>query len=217
MKRRRTDNGKNKQFKSLEVQKIEKIAARVINQKMTKIVDIKHYDTEQNLQFISNTGTIFNLSRTLTQGVANNQRIGDEVMVKSTFIRCFFRANLGSANYHSIRLVLFTWASPGDPVPTSILNPTTSTQDRHLGQVNETAAPLIRILRDDTHIMSSNAAHNIPLALNKKYFTNVGSKARWDNSGSNISGNVYLLAISDSAALDAPQLSFVSRVKYTDQ
>lgn len=217
MKRRRTDSGKNTQYKSMEVQKIEKIAARVINQKMTKIVDLKHYDTEQNLQFISNGGTIYSLSRPLAQGVANNQRIADEVQIKSCFIRCFFRANLGSSNYHSIRIVLFTWKSPGDPVPISVLNPTTATQDRHLGQVNETAAPLIRILRDDTHIMSSNAAHNIPLALNKKYFTKVGSKARWDNAGSNVSGNVYLLAISDSAVLDAPQLSFVSRVKYTDQ
>lgn len=201
--------------------RIAKVASQVMEAKEKEEVELKLYEpTEVFLDFIDNGGHIFNLSNLMIQGTAKNQRVGNQIKLQSYYTRMFMRGNLASQNYHSIRIIIFRWLTPGDPTAAAVLQLSANTQNRHLSQLNNDNSRNSHIFYDNTYLMSIQDANKfgVPGVVNDKIYIKLKGAAEWSASGTNNErGNLYLLAISDSASIDAPQLSFTGRLRYTDQ
>lgn len=198
--------------------KMARIASSVYEQKEKGETELKLYEPpELFLQFIDNAGIIFNLSNLIVTGAEKFNRIGNQIVLKSLFMRLMARGNQGSNNYHNLRLIVFRWLCVGDPTPSSVLQLTTNTQNRHLSQLNNDNSHNAHIFMDNTFSLSKSTDQDLPGIINDKFYIKLRGKAEWQGAGTiNERGNVYLLAISDSAAIDAPQLSFTSRLRYID-
>jgi hypothetical protein len=169
-RRRRRMNNKEKQM--------ARIAAKVYDQKEQQEVELKWYDrAEIDFAFIDNAGTIYSLTNTIAQGVGVNQRIGDEIKLKSLNARLEIRGNVGSGDYHDMRIVIFRWFDKSTPAANEVLSFTTNTQLRHLCQLNMDFGSQVRVLYDNTFSVSRNGTDDLPEVINDKIYIKLQGKA----------------------------------------
>lgn len=107
-RKRRMPKGKSLTKKQkLEVQSL-------INKKVNQVVELKHHDLRADRQEIGCFGfqatTQFYKLTSITQGVGDIQRIGDEVSLKSVFVRMFTQFNSSPQDRNPIiRVIIFQW------------------------------------------------------------------------------------------------------------
>lgn len=210
---------KRKRRKTKRQQEIYRIASEVYDQKEQDEVELKYFDrAEIDFAAIDNAGSIYSLSNTITQGVGVSQRVGDSIKLKSLNFRIEVRGNLGSGDYHNMRVFIVRWFSDGTPAVADLLAFTTNTQLRHLCQLNMNNTSHFKVLYDNTFSVGRNSTDDLPEVINDKFYLALRGEARWIGGGGTTPerGHVYLVAISDSASVDAPQLNATIRLRYTD-
>lgn len=204
-----------KKHKSAMDYKIEQIAKEVMKRETVKNTELKFYDREIFNQASSSSGTIYSLSNLIPQGTANQQRIADEIYIKSCFIRLNILAN-SSATYDTTRVILVRWYAETAPVVGDILQTTANAAIRELSQLNVDGAPNFRVLYDQSYITSDSTNYDLPEVQMDKFYVKTEGKAQWNIGGAAIHGHLYLLVISN-ATLNFPLFNMTSRVRYTDK
>lgn len=204
--------------------KIASVAKKVVAQELADEIELKTYDRVEVLFApVAVDGTnLYSLSNTIPQGVANQQRIGDQIKIKSLFVRLSLQAN-DDATYNNVRIIVFRWNSEASPFGADILKLTSSTFIRQLSQLNTENRRNFQIKYDNTFTVGgpfnvSTAVQNgLPQSQEDKFYIKTFGDAYWEPAGSTTpaKGHIYLLAISDSPS-NPPQLSFTARVRYTD-
>lgn len=195
--------------------KITRVARQVVAKEMADEVEHKAYSRADIVSTISDAGSVFSISNTLSQGDGITERIGDKIKIKSLFCRLNVNA-ASAATYNTLRLIIFRWNSAGTPTVGDILSLTTTATIRHLSQLNYLNRRLYQIKYDNTYIVSDNASIDILAIQTDKFYIKTFGDAYWGAASTTpVKGHIYCLAISDSA-VNLPQLALVSRVKYTD-
>lgn len=197
--------------------KIATVTKQVIAQQDKKELELKLYQRPEVVgATIDNAGVIYNLSSDMSQGVLNNQRIGDQISLKSLLIRLQVQA-ADAATYNTMRVIIFRWFCTGNPLSSSVLQNSVSTLIRPLSPLSISNSKQLQVLYDNIYQLSNSAAVSIGAITVDKLYIKLRGHGQWQsNTTTPEQGQVYLLAISDSAAVDAPELSFISRLRYTD-
>lgn len=193
--------------------KIARVANQVVATKLNAVNELKVRDIENSAN-ITSAGTLFSVTNTIGKGTDNNNRIGDEIDLKSIYFRMEINAN-STTSYDNVRAIVVRWYSDGTPAISDILTTTAATNLRHLSQINYDKRKLFRILYDNTYTLSDSANLDIPAVHVDKFYIKVPGKCNWDSSNNPVKGHVYLLLISDSASL-FPSAAWTVRTKFQD-
>lgn len=178
---------------------------------ISKNEEIKFANVSNTYSAVTTPG-IYSLANT-SQGDSGGQHLGDECMLKSLEFRMLI--TVADAT-NAVRATLFRWrpnigyATPSAAAllktTTAVLNLTSAFQEDGEDQYT--------ILYDQLFLLAAaggnpeQVARTIKRALNYKQDFLTGS--------SNCSNNVYLMLISDSAAVTDPQVQFFSKIGFSD-
>lgn len=174
--------------------------------------DVSSYDA------ISNTPTLTHLTA-IPQGDDNvnlsTKRQGNEIMIRSLQVR----GDVSVADSTNlVRIIIFRWLGKSTPLASSILDVTTATTDYYKAHyVLDSSSSFLenyRILYDRTIALAVDSKDSATVKFIKKW--KQGLKVEYYNiAGSNFStGTIWMLAVSDSAAVTHPYLDFNTRVKF---
>lgn len=186
------------------------IAMQAVKLNEKKVSELKFHDFFRPAIPVSTAGDIRELT-TIAQGDQGNQRDGSDVFCKTLFIRIEME-NPDQGNAKGLRVIIFRWNRPTTPVIANILQ--SAVNAPYLQPISQVNSKWINILHDKSYSISAKDASG-DLIL-KKLFINVNRKITWQPASiNNESGNLYLLAVSNSA-LNDPTIGYVSRVRYLD-
>lgn len=186
-----------------------------VRRALEKQEELKISDTTINTT-IDNTGTLFDLTD-MAQGVTEANRVGNKCAPKWIDVRL---SCLPADGRQIMRFVLFQWhADDGShaPAATDILQAglvTSGTYAVYAGLNNDDRA-LFRVLADWSYAMTlGECDSNFTLVVKRVK----AAMRQIEFNGTLTTGTekLYLLAISDSAAVSHPSLTGVVRVHYAD-
>lgn len=162
---------------------------------------------------IDNAGTVFPLSAVL-QGQTQATRIGIQLNPKDLDMR--FILTHGDAS-NIMRLVVFQFHNDDQtftPGASTILDPTAVTAGNGvMAPYNNQNKDEFRVLMDRTYVLEAGAG------LVKKCYTTLRQRMRkidYNGTATHGAENLYLLVISDSAAVTHPTITGESRLHFTD-
>lgn len=184
------------------VRAIARKEARVVEKKDTQL---NIYNLQDAGASVTAAGTIYALSGAISKGDDENNRQGDEILLKSIFIR-FDVTHDDSTNV--FRLILFRWMGEGVPTSSGNLLEDTITVP-WLSPLSRQYAKYIQVIYDKSYAISTNTDANIV----GKIYKMLKGKANWTSSGGRVKGQLYLFAISDSA-IGGPNFKWSSRLRY---
>lgn len=178
---------------------------------MARMPEVKHYDVF-NTTNLSQTGLITLLSNITTQGVGDNQRIGDSVFLTDMLISGCIIRNPGSAYDHCRMIILQDLQGYNTPIVSDVL------ENAYLGSGFAPFAPFnhyysrrFRILRDTLINIST---YNDVVSF--RHRIKIGTKTSYIG-GATFKNQIYILLISDEAnVLQLPYMNYVSRIWFTD-
>lgn len=166
------------------------------------------------------------LLTSIPQGITDQQRAGDKLMLSPRFHLTY---NLEAGDiYNFIRVIIFQWkplAGPSSyiPVATDILLPGSSGGYDFLSHYDHDTRTDFHILYDRVHRMIGNAAApETPFTDNSTHFvkTTVRIPRRQlqfiSGSSTDMSNGIYLLMFSDSIIIPNPTISLAVKFMYTD-
>lgn len=189
--------------------RVKAIARSEVKREERKTEELKAYALTDAGSSISATGTIFALSGTITQGVADYQRVGTQINLKNILIRFDITH---SDSTQVVRVILFRWMAEGVPTSGSAIIEDTTVVP-WLSPLSSQYAKFIQVIYDKSYSMSTNTDANVV----GKIYKNLRGTASWtDGSASRIKGQLYLFVISDSAAVSHPTFKYSSKLRYTD-
>lgn len=203
--------GRRKKFSPQE-KRMYKIAKKAIESNEKKVVELKNYDVEQayTVTGIPSTGQVDALTSGIAQGDTAITREGDQITLKSIFLR--FEIIHGDST-NIFRIILFRWMEATVPSISSVLE-SNVTAGYPLSPLLRNANHRIQVLYDNLFAQSTNTNANI---VEKVYVNKNLGNCEWQQTGSVESGQVYLLMVSDSGGAPNPTIKYYSRVTYTDQ
>lgn len=191
----------------------KKAARSVIRQQL----ETKYFDFDTTAS-ISYSGAIYQLTG-MTQGSTDLERVGDKVSIKSLQIRG--AVEIGDTT-NIMRVIVFQFLSDSATTPAfaDVL------QNFYLANTNAPLAPYAKdfagyttaILWDKTFNLHANQPQLLfdCMLTSKDFVKKARKNIQYQGGGQNGVGNLYLLAVSDSAAISHPGITFVSRFRYLD-
>lgn len=189
---------------------VAKIATQVVDRKVTKQLELKHYDRNSINGTISASGNVYSLSNLIAQGGADDQRNGDEITLQSISGKMFvYSGNTGQA----VRAIILRWnAGP-------ITSPTLSTVLQDSATIPFVSAyhrdymHNFQVLYDNIFAIASGG----PDCLVDKFFIKLRGKASWMAGGGTSAqkGHLYLILVSNAVAT-LPVVQAHLRLKYLD-
>jgi len=193
---------------------VQALVKKTVKKEFAKNVETKFLITE----FSGAIGNTVNFNRIATPGVgtAENQRIGDTIMVKSIYIDYSF---IYQDNTNLARFIVFQWfqdSSLNPPVAASILEAASTKPVQAPYSMNNSQN--YRILYDKTHALAESGGNAV--VLRKHYITKIPCrKLVFTNSNADAEnikkGQIYCLEVTDSA-VSGPTVSAVVKLNYTD-
>lgn len=218
LKRRNVINQKKKQALYKSKPASVNMVKSIVNKTLDRRVEKKYFDVDKSggYQF-SVAGTMTKLSG-LAQGVADNQRVGDQCKLKSLLIRGFISGNaLGAL---MCRVIVFRWNDDDTVAPTigDILQQTGTsvvvTSPYFFDQVRQGRFTVLK----DKMIYSTNAASSNNYTVPFKIYRKIGSRIDTKGGSTNGKGHIYMLICSSiTNATYCPNIFYNSRISYTDQ
>lgn len=160
---------------------------------------------------VSTTIGLYNLANT-TQGADGGSHLGDECVLH--WLR--FSFNMGVADVDNfIRMIIFVWKpnmSYVAPSASSILKVTTALTAL-TSPLQDDGADQFRILHDQVYTLSTTSGLSNRAAVIRKKFR---LKQDYLTGSSNCSNNIYVLLVSDSAAVTDPYVRYSSQIGFSD-
>lgn len=157
---------------------------------------------------VGSTGQIWSLSDP-SIGTAYNQRIGHKIILKSLAVK-FGVTVADTTNF--IRILIFRWLAPAVPALADVLH-YTDTEKVCFAPINVNNRDKVQTIRNEVIPLTTNAH---AAEVGQFYHGFAGSQeAVWKIAGGiKDSGQVYLLAVTDSGAVSHPTFTFVSHLRY---
>nr|WAE42312.1 MAG: capsid protein [Cressdnaviricota sp.] len=203
--------------KTYRKRKLTKPQRRQVKTIVARETEWKQFDNITTATTASSAGTIIGGLILPSQGVADSQRTGDVIFIKSVSIHGNF---ICADATQMFRTILFRWR-PDNAIDTpsvaKLLQDTSSLP--WASAINETSlqAGKINILHDKTYAMVLNTQSGVKQFSWKFYGKKLGKKKIAFNSGA-VTGmdQLYMLIISDSLAVAHPAINFNCRTIYSD-
>ena len=225
---RRNGNGKKKGLSRNQAKAVKQI----IKSQIDTIAEEKYVDTVISSGSADRNNWVpLALINGITQGDSDQaQRNGDRIRLKGLQFRYMITPGTDtmaglSDGENIFRLIIFQWFRNTTPTVSQVLQQASGT----LGDVfsayhhDNMKAGLLSILLDRFHALSnrSSGSHTQPLtAVHGKFFSNLKFQKKniqFIAGGSAVDmGQIFVLCLSDSALTPNPQISYYSRVTYTD-
>lgn len=147
----------------------------------------------------------------IVQGAGQNQRIGDSVKAKSSFVR--YTLTRGAADSF-VRVIHFIWKSNDIPQATDVLAVASGGQQT-VSPLNRDNGRTLRIIHDRLYTLGSGQDQlQVEKWSKKMYFTN-----KYDSDGATTTSinGYYVLFVSDqTVAANQPTINYYHRLSYTD-
>lgn len=196
--------------------KLQSLVDKSISSALRQNIELKHAIVNGS-QGISRSGTIVSVTANLVRGDSSvNEATG--TLIKPVFFR--FSANCNTdQTFSTMRVMLFQWLDASTPLPSGIINNTGSDTAPH-GPVYWVNFRKIRILKDEVVALKPRVSAGYDNKI-LKFQMNLSSlpSIQLPLSGAGVTpqmNGLYLLFISDDAAVNFPQLVWTSELRYTD-
>lgn len=161
---------------------------------------------------VTSTSGIYNLANT-SQGDTGGEHIGDECRLRDIQLRWHVTC---ADNLNTVRMIVFVWKPQmafAGPAAINILK-TVTPPFQLTSPYQEDGEDQYRILYDKVVCLGLSAGS--PLHVYGKWKRKLNIKQDYQTSSSNCSNNIYILLVSDSAAVVDPTIDFVTRIGFTD-
>lgn len=209
---------KRRSFKKRTFKRARKLNYRQKKQVKRMIgndIELKHYDIGFTAS-VSSTGSIQGPFGTPIQGIDEDERVGDQIMLKKYLINAMIA--VGDTT-NVVRIVFFRW-TPNTLVTTPVVGDVfPSLANGPLSQLNETNIEngVIRIVYDKIYALSSTGNNAVITRRYSFYGKKLGKKKFVFNpSLTSGVGHLYLCILSDSIAAPNPTVTMASRLIYSD-
>ena len=187
--------------------------------KMREFSDLKYTDVGST-GGVSTSGTIVNMTGSLTRGDNGiNNFLGNTVTPTGLRIKYSWTTD---QTYNHVRVLVFQWFADGTPTVSEVLQ-TNSTLYACLSAINVSSKNVVRVLHDKTFIVAPTAGGDSAVtgyghAYRDVYIPGSRLKPIRFNSGTNTcqDGNIFMLLVSDDAAVSYPTCSYYGRISFTD-
>lgn len=187
---------------------------RYVRTQLAKENEMKYFDTNDAFA-VSDVSTIRQLSN-IAQGTTDTSRVGDEVAMK--FLRFKYTVKTEGDRYNLLRVIVFQWYTHSTyrvPTIAEILQSTANSYAIHSPYIHDYRHSF-GVLYDKVHRMVYDA-DNEAMIVNKKVPLKYAKKNIHFEAGTTDGANkLYLLVVSDSAAVNHPSILYYTRLWYTD-
>lgn len=192
----------------------------IVRRELRRNTDWKYADGGASAVAVYNLGTISSLYSNLIRGDAGrNEFNGNQIRPQAVTVKYWAET---AQTYNVLRVMLIQWFDAATPVLSGILQNTVTGQ----GVISPTLVTnkeYIKVLFDKTHMLAPSAGDAAivgngiidPVTI---YIPGKRLRPTRFNSGSNTvqDGNLYLIAVSDDTALGTVNLTWSSRVTFSD-
>lgn len=193
----------------------------IVRKELRKRTDWKYTDAASSLVPIYNTGTIVSLYSNLTRGDAGINNFEGNIIAPQGLTFKYFADT--AQPFNTLRVMLIQWFDAATPLLAGLIQ-NTSTGLACIAPTLVTNKQYIKVLYDRTHMLAPTAADGGAIFGNgtmepvKVYIPGKKLRNTRYNSGTNVvqDGNIYLLAVSDDAALGTVNLTYYSRITFSD-
>lgn len=194
---------------------------QLIKREMKKNIDVKYTDVSSILQNVSSSGLIQSCLANLVRGDSGLNNFNG-----NTITPIGLTVNFGcqtDQNYNFVRVMVIQWLDSGTPVLSGLLATTVSGSAPFSG-VLVTNRKEIRVLSDTTFAVAPTAAAGTTTVLGNGHFTKKIfipgrkiQKIRFQSGADTCQhGNIYVVSVSDDSLVSYPQLTFFSRLSFSD-
>lgn len=189
--------------------------------KERKKTDWKYTDINANSTNVQTAGSITSLLGNLVRGDAGlNNFDGNIVMPQAITFKYFIHT---STLRNAVRVMLFQWFDSVTPVIAGVLQSSASITAT-ISPILVTNKGYIKVLYDRTHQIAPTAGGDTTVTgegitdCQTVYIPGKKLKPVRYNSSTNVvqTGNLFLLLVSDDAAVPSPQINYYCRVTFSD-
>lgn len=186
------------------------ISMRAIADHEKKVVEKKRKWSELLTPVtVSTSGFMLDLASGIFQGVDSDERVGDQISLKNLVMRSEM---IYQDPTNIIRVIIFKWFEDNVPIASSILEQTSTLNNRPLAPTVWTKRSQFRVLYDNTFGLSQDGQ---PVIVEKIFLKNLG-KLHFDLSSSSYTkGGIYMYIVSDSQ-VSGPTFHLGWSLSYTD-
>lgn len=222
MKRQRSQSAISTRRVKPKLQRQDATVSAVVRKELRKKADWKYTDISAVALNMTTTGAVVSLLGSLIRGDAGiNNFDGNTINPQAITFKYYAHT---SELRNTFRVMIFQWFDAAVPSLTSVLQ-TAAASVATIAPILLQAKSNIKVLYDHTHQMAPSAADGgvvygegiispITVYIPGKRLRPV----RYNQSTNTVSnGNIYLLYVSDDSVIPAPQITFYSRVTFTDQ
>jgi len=198
----------------------EASVATVVRKELRKKTDWKYADHALVAQNVLSTGTVQSLYQNLIRGDAGlNNFEGNIVRPQAVTLKYYCHT---SEVRNSVRVMIFQWFDSVTPVAAGILQ-STALSLATVAPILVTNKGYIKVLYDHTHQFAPTAGGAAVLGEGVTdpvtvYIPGKRLKETRYQSGANVvqDGNLYIFFISDDLVVPSPQITYFSRVTFSD-
>lgn len=205
---------RTKQPKMKKVPAATRSVATQVKKAMSKMMPQKSIDTGAVIS-VTATGTFSTIDLPITQGTANGQRTGDEIMID--FIRFRSTMYFGDLQGNVIRVIFLQvhGSATGFAISDLLSNGSSGFPDVNSFYVPFAEGKRYTILHDKKYVMIPNAS-NSTVSENWDCRNFIKRIPFFPGGGFVESGQTLMFTISDSGIIPNPALDFVYRIYYRD-
>lgn len=188
-----------------------------LEKQITNLPERKHYDRSLVIT-PSVVPTIYQLDG-ITQGDTEVNRTGVVISPKKLMLKFRCNAEVGEPS-NEIRFVVFRWFDNDSPQYDDVLASYTS--GTYSGQLaldvptNYVTNPRYQVLSDRVVVIDPQSNDTLIYSFKKSFKKNAKIKYDGASAGAIESGNLFLMVMSDSAAIPHPICQGWSRLEFTD-
>lgn len=198
------------------------ITQEIVRKELRKKMDFRYTDAYAAPTNVSSTGAVYSLLTNLVRGDAGKDNFqGNLITPHAITLRYFWTTQ---QTYNAVRLMVFQWYDASIPAVNGVIEDNATTLAT-LSPVLITNKQNIKVLYDETHVLAPTASGDTTVLGYghsdgiKVYIPGKKMRPIRFNSTTNTvqEGNLLMLVISDDAVVSYPQLSYYSRVTFSDQ
>lgn len=198
------------------------VTQSIVRSELRKRIDWKYTDVSDNRN-VASTGVITSLYSNLVRGDTGfNNFLGNIVKPQAITLKYFLHTD---QTYNSVRVMVIQWFDAGTPALSGILE-STATALGTLSPISVTNKEFIKVLYDKTHLIAPSAGVAPPgtvtqgegIAYDSIYIPGKRLRNTKYNATTNVvqDGNIYIVMVSDDSLTTYPQITYYSRVTFSD-
>lgn len=187
---------------------------KYVKRMISKESETKFHDLSDYVNAIDNTGTVVRLTG-VQQGITDSTRIGDKLTLRALKYKLFLTI---ADTYNIFRVIMFQWY-----VNTTLRVPQyADIMQEAGGAVTSWLSPITYDYENQHHVISDKI-YTVDSVKNQTFFVNrkfrmkyIRKTINFTAAGAEGSNHLYMLIVSDSAAIAHPTWSIQSRTYYDD-